>query len=109
MFHRKMTIALCALALSCAALPGQCTNVSNVIFTSYGVGCPQGGGLQFGPTLSGTWDPASCTAGIQLTGGGPFCCNTFLQARILIVGLQPLNLLRRGGRGEIEVLVCHLE
>src|SRR5881628_215443 len=72
-----------AAALLAPRAAAQCP--FNLVFSSSGVACTQSGAIS--PTVSGSYSngAAGCSVTFSLT-VPPFCCNTFVTARFLVVG-----------------------
>ncbi|MEM7201140.1 MAG: hypothetical protein AAF628_12780 [Planctomycetota bacterium] len=86
--RRFVTFALVAglVSLSSAELSAQCTGPGQVTITEYGNTC-----TFFGQDaqLSGRYDRTTCTLTL-LQESSPTCCNTFLAAQVLLLGLNPI-------------------
>lgn len=80
---------LCAAAFGAAiAAPCQCP-VQTVVLTNYGQGCTPV--FQQVPTLNVVLDPVACRLDLSVA-AFPGCCNTFLSAHLLMLGVAPANL-----------------
>jgi hypothetical protein len=82
----KLFLACAVLALEGFAA-AQCP-FSTVQLTTYGSGCNPV--FATNPTLTGTLDPTVCTLNLTVNAFSG-CCNTFLNGRILAIGLQPVS------------------
>ncbi|HET6204924.1 MAG TPA: hypothetical protein VFI25_19205 [Planctomycetota bacterium] len=68
----------------------------NVVFSSSGAACTQSGALN--PTVAGSYanGAAGCSVTFVLT-APPFCCNTFVTGRFLVIGDVSLMVPVPGG------------
>lgn len=87
MSRQPLLASLLLVAALAGAATAQCT-VNGVTFTSYGVGCA----TVFGnaPSLSGAFNASACTVTYTVNDFSG-CCNTFLQVRFLVFGVQQIS------------------
>lgn len=81
-------LAACAIALAFAVPARTGVPCPQVSTGTYGAGCA----TQFDvPEYKASFDPANCTLTLGFS-GFPGCCNTFLTARIVLLGTQAANI-----------------
>ena len=89
---------LAAIALSAVALAtqGRAQCPFTVQFSTSGSACTQSGALP--PTLTGSYSnvPGGCSVSFALA-IPPFCCNTFVQGRFLVLGGLSVSIPVPGG------------
>jgi len=88
---RTLLLSVAAVFAMSAVAQAQCPTVS---VSSYGAGCnPAGFDV---PAFAGGFNPNNCELAFKFSGQAG-CCNTFLTAKIMILGFAPANSPAPGG------------